>query len=54
MRCRPQAITPVWIAAAVAISGAAPVLAGDPQMDRLHQSPVAGDWITNGGNLTSQ
>src|SRR5437879_8964312 len=31
-----------------------PVLAADPEIDRLLQSPVAKDWVTNGGNLTNQ
>jgi quinohemoprotein ethanol dehydrogenase len=36
------------------ISTAAPGRAGDPEIDRLLQSPVAKDWVTNGGNLTNQ
>src|SRR5437762_8864305 len=31
-----------------------PVLAADQEIDRLLQSPVAKDWVTNGGNLTNQ
>jgi alcohol dehydrogenase (cytochrome c) len=31
-----------------------PGRAGDPEIDRLLQSPVAKDWVTNGGNLTNQ
>src|SRR5437870_10789599 len=31
-----------------------PVLAADPEINRLLQSPVAKDWVTNGGNLTNQ
>jgi alcohol dehydrogenase (cytochrome c) len=36
------------------LSGAFPSRAGDPDIDRLLQSPVAKDWVTNGGNLTNQ
>jgi len=36
------------------VLGAAPGRAGDPEIDRLLQSPVAKDWVTNGGNLTNQ
>jgi alcohol dehydrogenase (cytochrome c) len=28
--------------------------AADPEIDRLLQSPVGKDWVTNGGNLTNQ
>jgi quinohemoprotein ethanol dehydrogenase len=31
-----------------------PVKAADPEIDRLLQSPVGKDWVTNGGNLTNQ
>src|ERR1700751_4998760 len=31
-----------------------PVEAADPEIDRLLQSPVGKDWVTNGGNLTNQ
>jgi hypothetical protein len=30
------------------------VLAADPEIDKLVQSPVGKDWVTNGGNLTNQ
>ena len=30
------------------------VCAADPEIDRLLQSPVGKDWLTNGGNLTNQ
>jgi alcohol dehydrogenase (cytochrome c) len=30
------------------------VRAADPAIDRLLESPVGKDWITNGGNLTNQ
>jgi len=32
----------------------AALLAADPEIDRLLQSPVGKDWVTNGGNLTNQ
>src|SRR5436309_11328099 len=31
-----------------------PVLAADPDIDRLLHGPVGKDWVTNGGNLTNQ
>jgi quinohemoprotein ethanol dehydrogenase len=31
-----------------------PASAADPEIDRLLQSPVGKDWVTNGGNLTNQ
>ena len=31
-----------------------PATAADPDIDRLLQSPVSKDWVTNGGNLTNQ
>ncbi len=31
-----------------------PVRAADPEIDRLLQSPVGKDWVTNGGNLKNQ
>jgi quinohemoprotein ethanol dehydrogenase len=33
---------------------AGPVRAADPEIDKLLQSPVGKDWVTNGGNLTNQ
>jgi quinohemoprotein ethanol dehydrogenase len=33
---------------------AMPVRAADTEIDRLLQSPVGKDWVTNGGNLTNQ
>ena len=48
----------VWpLAATVAAVGLlplCPVKAADPEIDRLLQSPVAKDWVTNGGNMTNQ
>src|SRR2546426_8144110 len=31
-----------------------PVLAADPEIDRLLRNPIDKDWVTNGGNLTNQ
>src|SRR5262249_41171184 len=33
---------------------AMPARAADPEIDRLLQSPVGKDWVTNGGNLSNQ
>ena len=38
----------------MALSGAAQLRAADPEIDKLLQSPVGKDWVTNGGNLTNQ
>jgi alcohol dehydrogenase (cytochrome c) len=53
MRLR-RPIIIVRIALGLLISGAAPARAADPEIDRLLQSTVATDWVTNGGNLTNQ
>jgi alcohol dehydrogenase (cytochrome c) len=45
---------PVVLAVAIAFAGLAQVRAADPEIDRLLQSPVGKDWVTNGGNLTNQ
>src|SRR5262249_28113752 len=34
--------------------GAEPGRAGDPEIDDLLRSPVAKDWVSNGGNLMNQ
>ena len=48
----------VWRAAAmvaaVGLLPLCPVKAADPEIDRLLQSPVGKDWVTNGGNMTNQ
>ena len=46
----------VWVVMFLGLlSGeAAPVKAADPEIDRLLQSPIGKDWVTNGGNLTNQ
>src|SRR6476661_9011595 len=36
------------------VAGASTVWAADPEIDKLLQSPVRKDWVTNGGNLTNQ
>ena len=38
----------------VLIAGAGAVWAADPEIDKLLQSPVGKDWVTNGGNMTNQ
>src|SRR5216683_2881114 len=52
-RCA-QPIVPVLLFLGLLVSGAVPVRAADPEIDRLVQSPVGKDWITNGGNMTNQ
>ena len=54
MRCRTRRVVPVMLACGVLFSGVAQVKAADPEIDRLLQSPVGKDWVTNGGNLTNQ
>src|SRR5438477_11280590 len=36
------------------LSGTGAVSAADPEIDKLLQSPVGKDWVTNGGNLTNE
>ena len=38
----------------VLLAGAGAARAADPEIDKLLQSPVGKDWVTNGGNLTNQ
>ena len=40
--------------AAVGLLPLFPVKAADPEIDKLLQSPVGKDWVTNGGNITNQ
>src|SRR5439155_25407350 len=54
MRHRGLRVAPVLVAIGLLVSGAAPVRAADPEIDRLLQSPIGKDWVTNGGNLTNQ
>src|SRR4051794_16846812 len=44
----------VPVALALFFMAATPAKPGDPEIDRLLQSPVGKDWVTNGGNLTNQ
>ena len=44
----------VPVALGLLLLAAMPVRAADPEIDRLLQSPVGKDWVTNGGNLTNQ
>jgi quinohemoprotein ethanol dehydrogenase len=52
MPCRILRAVPV--AFVLFFLAAMPVKAADPDIDRLLQSPVGKDWVTNGGNLTNQ
>jgi quinohemoprotein ethanol dehydrogenase len=54
MRCRAERMVPVLMALGLSFVAAVPTCAADPEIDRLLQSPVGKDWITNGGNLTNQ
>ena len=47
-------LTVVLVAVGLFFLAAMPVKAADPEIDRLLQSPVGKDWVTNGGNLTNQ
>src|SRR5580704_9567570 len=50
MRCGLQIV--LLGALGVLIAGA--VWAADPEIDKLLQSPVGKDWVTNGGNMTNE
>jgi len=54
MRCGAQQISPLLMSLGLLISGTLPARAADPEIDRLLQSPVGKDWVTNGGNMTNQ
>ncbi|HET6195600.1 MAG TPA: PQQ-binding-like beta-propeller repeat protein, partial [Acetobacteraceae bacterium] len=41
-------------ACGVLLAGAGAAWAADPEIDKLLQSPVGKDWVTNGGNMTNQ
>jgi quinohemoprotein ethanol dehydrogenase len=47
-------VVPILTALGLSASGIAIAQATDPEIDRLLQSPIAKDWVTNGGNLTNQ
>src|SRR5215469_9776855 len=49
-----QRVILIILAAGIMLGGAAAARAADPEIDRLLQSPVGQDWVTNGGNLTNQ
>ena len=54
MWCGQQTMVLIWLAFGLFVSGFAPLRAADLEINRLLQSPVAKDWVTNGGNLTNQ
>src|SRR5260370_27122853 len=54
MRRCARRIVPVLLFLGLLVSEAVPVRASDPEIDRLLQSPVGKDWVTNGGNMTNQ
>jgi alcohol dehydrogenase (cytochrome c) len=54
MRCGAQQISPLLMSLGLLISGTLSARAADPEIDRLLQSPVGKDWVTNGGNMTNQ
>ena len=54
MRYRVRWPLPAMLACGVLFSETAQIRAADPEIDRLLQSPVGKDWVTNGGNLTNQ
>src|SRR5438045_3491759 len=47
-------MVPILIALGLLFPGALPVRAADHEIDKLLQSPVGKDWVTNGGNMTNQ
>src|SRR5499425_1695855 len=54
MRCHSQRLVPVLMTLSLLFLVVMPLWAADPEIDRLLQSPVGKDWITNGGNMTNQ
>ena len=54
MPCRPQAIALMRITLGLLILPPTSVRASDTEINQLLPSPVARDWVTNGGNLTNQ
>ena len=54
MRRSARQISPILMALGLLFPGTLPARAADPEIDRLLQSPVGKDWITNGGNMTNQ
>ena len=53
MRSCTRLIVPTLLALGLLPLKYVPTFAADPEIDRLLRSPVAKDWITNGGNLTN-
>ena len=51
---RARRMVPILMSFCLLLPGALPVRAADPEIDRMLQSPVGKDWITNGGNMTNQ
>jgi quinohemoprotein ethanol dehydrogenase len=51
---RAQRMAPILVSLGLLFPGAQPVRAADQDIDRLLQSPVGKDWVTNGGNMTNQ
>ncbi len=47
-------LVPALMVVGLLCLGATPAAAADPEIDQLLRSPVAKDWVTNGGNLTNQ
>src|SRR6266404_5614218 len=54
MRYHGQRLVPVLMTLSLLFLVVMPAWAADPEIDRLLQSPVGKDWVTNGGNLTNQ
>ncbi|MBV9248353.1 MAG: PQQ-binding-like beta-propeller repeat protein [Acetobacteraceae bacterium] len=49
-----RGMIPAVLAGLLALTGAGPASAADPEMDRLVSGPAGKDWPTNGGNITNQ
>jgi len=47
-------LIPLLIAGGLMFLGPASLQAADAEIDKLLQSPVGKDWVTNGGNMTNQ
>jgi quinohemoprotein ethanol dehydrogenase len=54
MKRRALRFAPVLILLGSLSVTATPVRAADPEIDKLLESPVGKDWVSNGGNLTNQ
>jgi quinohemoprotein ethanol dehydrogenase len=54
MPLRAQRMVPILMSFGLLFPAALPVSAADPEIDRLLQSPIGKDWVTNGGNMTNQ